>query len=110
MKAWVAVNVCTGEQEVVFADTRGKAKQTALRVYWAEHGYEFTDIRVKRFKEIDDREYMLEDDLRLLLVEEHGWWYEWDGVIYDAENVEELMKKMNNTFGGYKDVLGGSKK
>ena len=81
MKAWFVAKY-DGRCIVVFADTAGKAKADALY----EDGFEnetFTSLRVRRVSKLDGMEncepkdnYWLNDDIRLILVRDYGWWCE----------------------------------
>lgn len=79
MKAWLVTNY-EGIGTVVFADTASKAKADALN----EDGFEdetFISLRVRRVSKLDGMEncepkdnYWLNDDIRLILVRDYGWW------------------------------------
>ena len=81
MKAWLVTN-CEGIGIVVFADTASKAKAYALN----EDGFEdetFISLHVNRAVKLDGMEncepknnYLLNDDIRLILVRDYGRWCE----------------------------------
>lgn len=77
MKAWLVSNYF-GHANIVFADTRGRAKTEALTLEDFRYD-DFVDIRVKRCQELDGMEdfepsdnYWLNEDIRAILVRYYG--------------------------------------
>ena len=80
MKAWQAYSEDSEGSVVVFAETAGKAKQTALKTdELCEERY--IDIRVKRLPKIDRfykegksiADWNEDEDIRFELVKEYNW-------------------------------------
>lgn len=80
MKAWIVTDK-NGDygSDIVFASSRGKAISEALTRDNFED-FEFTDIRVRRIKDLDGMENAeptdnpwLNDEIRLILVKEHDF-------------------------------------
>lgn len=80
MKCWIANDKnCDYGNEIIFADTRGKAISEALSRDNFED-LEWTDIRIHRLSELDGMEKCeptnnpwLNDDIRLILVKKYDW-------------------------------------
>lgn len=75
---------------VVYAENSRKAKNLAFSEWSGEHDVEFIDVRVKRLPELDDKENLSELEKALILVRDCGWYYIFDDVEYDEENINQL--------------------
>lgn len=91
MKAWsVEDKHCDeGYLEVVFAETRGKAI-LASEAYGMSG--EYTEMRAKRLKILDDQEDMPKNEAIRLLIEKEGWYWDIGNVRIDEDNLEESIK------------------
>lgn len=82
MKAWIikGENIDGGCADIVYAETRGKAKAIALKYSDQFEGFEYTDLKAKRFKEFDQYykgvEYpdvWYDKELKVILVRDYFW-------------------------------------
>ncbi|MCR5329599.1 MAG: hypothetical protein K6E62_00220 [Lachnospiraceae bacterium] len=81
MKAWTVSDNNGGYgTAIIFAETRGKAISYAVNCCDTFEGYEWTDIRARRFKEWDrhykgepETDVWNDDEARIELVRDYGW-------------------------------------
>jgi hypothetical protein len=78
-----------GHQEIVFAETSGKAKMRSDALGWCD----FTDIRAKRVKEFDQYTELGVVPKQIML--ENGWWFECNRCLtyVDIDNDAKVSKK-----------------
>lgn len=110
MKAWKANVDWENCSVIVFAETRGEARQMALSLLneWYTD-CRFIDVKVRRVPQADslwlNRDYMLWDNPedRLFLVKELGWYCEYP----EYEICEDCIAKEYCDY--YNDILKGNK-
>ena len=81
MKAWkVDTNDCDYGATIVFAETSGKAKAVAFAMCSQFDGLNFTELRARRYKDLDQYykgeaypDAWNDDELKLVLVRDHAW-------------------------------------
>lgn len=91
MKAWSVNDIRSDENyiEVVFAESRGKAILASEA--FGESG-EYTDMRAKRLKVLDDKENMPVNERMRILIKEEGWYWDIGDAHINEDNLEESIK------------------
>ncbi len=99
MKAWIVSSEesCEPCSSLVWAETRGKAKQMAN--YGGPYLYQsdlevddFTAIRAVRAKNFDDCEELSEKEICLKLIRENGFCFYVGNNFYNEDNIDEFKK------------------
>ncbi|HLR58890.1 MAG TPA: hypothetical protein VK094_00230 [Pseudogracilibacillus sp.] len=81
-----------GYQDVVFATTANEAKKKAFISANSCQNAEWIDIRVNRVPYLDGLEKRTHEEIMYVAIL-NGWWYEFEDVRYDEENIGEAIKK-----------------
>jgi len=81
-----------GYQEIAFGNTKKEAKEKA----WSSSEFlsdtDYENVIVERLPFLDGMHDKTQEEI-IYITLLNGWWYEYEDVRYDEENIEEAIKK-----------------